>query len=114
MIHRIASAAVALLALSGAARADNPDHEAIWKRYWLAIYTYQRCNEVDFSQAQYDAMVHVINQKVQHDLGAGVRTMLMSDAKSEARDLTFRYGCNSPEAAVPLTFYKSDLAPVVH
>jgi hypothetical protein len=40
--------------------------------------------------------------------------MLMSDAKSEARDLTFRYGCNSPEAAVPLTFYKSDLAPVVH
>ncbi len=123
MIRRFASiapaaAALALilagvLGLSAAARADEAASQAIWKHYWMAIYAEEQCNNVAFSQAQYDAMVHVINQKIGYSIGAGNRTMLMSDAKSEVFDLAFKYGCNGSDVADLLNTYNNELAPVV-
>jgi hypothetical protein len=99
--------------LPAAARADEAANQALWKRYWMAIYAEEQCNNVAFSQAQYDAMVHVINQKIGYSVGAGDRTMIMSDAKSEVFDLAFKYGCNGSDVADLLNLYNKDLAPVV-
>jgi len=113
MIRPAILAALVLIGSAAAGRADDPNNEAIWKKYWLAIDVQKQCNNVAFSQAQYDAMVHVINQKISYDLGAGVRLQLMSDASSEAYDLTFKYGCNSQQVMDLLALYNRDLAPVV-
>ncbi len=115
MIRRFALIGLVLAGAAGiaAARADDEAMEPVWKRYWMAIEAEKQCNNVDFSQAQYDAMVHVINMKVNYGIGAGRRHQLMSDAKSEVYDLAFKYGCNSPELTNLLALYRSELAPVV-
>ena len=116
MIRRFAIVAFALLAFAGmstAARADEAASEAIWKRYWMAIEVQKICHNAAFSQSQYDNMVHLIDQRINYDLGAGVRHELMADAKTDAFDLTFKYGCISPDSRNYLALFNSDLAPVV-
>jgi hypothetical protein len=116
MTRAVIVLALTLTGIAGVAslaRADDPANEAIWKRYWMAIDAQRQCNNVDFSQGQYDAMVHVINQKINFDLGAGIRHQLMSDANSEVQDMAFKYGCHSPQLTDLLNLYNSDLAPVV-
>jgi hypothetical protein len=114
MMRYVVLVALALIGFAAAsARADDPANEAVWKQYWMAIDAQKQCNNVAFSQAQYDAMVHVINQKIRFDLGAGIRHDLMSDASSEVSDLTFKYGCKSPQVMDLLALYNRDLAPVV-
>ena len=115
MIRRFAIVAFALLAFAGmstAARADEATSEVIWKRYWMAIEVQKICHNTAFSQSQYDNMVHLIDQRINYDLGAGVRHELMADAKTDAFDLTFKYGCSSPDSQNYLALYNSDLAPI--
>jgi len=115
MIRRIALVALALAGFAGAAataRADDATSQAIWKRYWTAIEVEKNCNNVAFSQSQYDAMTNVIKTRIDYDLGAGVRTQLIADAKTDARDLTFKYSCKDPRAIDLLALYNTDLAPV--
>ena len=116
MIRRLAIVAFAmfgLVALGSAARADEAASQAIWKRYWMAIEVQKICHNTAFSQSQYDNMVHLIDQRINYDLGAGVRHELMADAKTDAFDLTFKYGCSSPDSRNYLALYNSELAPVV-
>jgi len=101
-----------LVAMNSAARADEATSEAVWKRYWMAIEVQKICNNAAFSQSQYDNMVHLIDQRINYDLGAGVRHELMADAKTDAFDLTFKYGCSSPDSRNYLALVNSDLAPV--
>jgi hypothetical protein len=115
MIRLIALAALALLGLAGtstAARADDATSQALWKRYWTAIEVEKACNNVAFSQNQYDAMTKVINLRIDYDLGAGVRHQLIADAKTDAHDLTFKYSCKDPRAVDLLALYNAELAPV--
>ena len=115
MIRRIAFIALALLGIAGtsaAARADDATSQAIWKRYWMAIEVERNCNNVAFSQDQYNAMTKVIDTRINYDLGAGVRHQLIADAKTEAHDLTFKYSCKDPRAVDLLALYNAELAPV--
>jgi hypothetical protein len=115
MIRRFAFIALALVGFAGtsaAALADDATSQAIWKRYWTAIEVEKACNNVAFSQGQYDAMTKVINLRSDYDLGAGVRHQLIADAKNEAHDLTFKYSCKDPRAVDLLALYNTDLAPV--
>jgi hypothetical protein len=115
MIRRFAFVALTLAGLAGAAvaaHADDATSQAIWKRYWMAIEVERNCNNVAFSQGQYDAMTQVINRRIDYDLGAGVRHELIADAKTEAHDLTFKYSCKDPRAVDLLALYNTDLAPV--
>jgi hypothetical protein len=41
-----------------------------------------------------------------------VRHELIADAKTDAFDLTFKYGCSSPDSRNYLALFNSDLAPV--
>ncbi len=115
MIRRFAFIALALFGVAGAsaaAQADDATSQAIWKRYWTAIEVEKACNNVAFSQSQYDAMTKVINLRIDYDLGAGVRHQLIADAKTEAHDLTFKYSCKDPRAVDLLALYNAELAPV--
>jgi hypothetical protein len=115
MIHRFAFIALALLGFAGSAagaRAEDATSQAIWKRYWMAIEVERNCNNLAFSQDQYNAITHVIDQKINYDLGAGVRHQLIADAKTDAHDLTFKYGCKDPRAVDLLALYNTELAPV--
>jgi hypothetical protein len=115
MIGRFAIVAFAMFSFVGmstAVRADEATSEVVWKRYWMAIEVQKICHNTGFSQSQYDNMVHLINQRINYDLGAGVRHQLMNDAKTDAFDLTFKYGCSSPDSQNYLALYNSDLAPV--
>jgi hypothetical protein len=114
MIRRFAFVALALLGLAGAsaaARADDATASAIWKRYWTAIEVQKNCNNVAFTQSQYDAMTQVINMRINNELGAGVRQQLIAEAKTDAHDLTFKYSCKDPRAVDLLALYNAELAP---
>jgi hypothetical protein len=115
MIRRFAFIALTLVGFAGtfaAARADDVTSQAIWKRYWMAIEVEKNCNNVAFSQGQYDAMTKVINLRIDYELGAGVRHQLIADAKTDAHDLTFKYSCKDPRAVDLLALYNTELAPV--
>jgi hypothetical protein len=115
MIRRVALIALAVAGVSGiaaAARADEASAQAVWKKYWMAIEVQKICNKAAFSQSQYDNMVHRINERVNYDLGAGVLHQIMGDAKTDAFDLTFKYGCSSPDVRDYLSLYSNDLAPI--
>jgi hypothetical protein len=71
MIRRFAFVALALSGLAGAsaaAHADDATSQTIWKRYWMAIEVERNCNNVAFSQGQYDAMTKVIDTRIDYDL----------------------------------------------
>ena len=115
MARRFVFVALELISLAGAsaaARADDATSQVTWKRYWTAIEVEKNCNNVAFSQGQYDAMASVIKTRIDYDLGAGVRTQLIADAKTDAHDLTFKYSCKDPRAIDLLALYNTDLAPV--
>ena len=78
----------------------------------MAIEVEKNCNNVAFSQEQYNAMTKVIDTRINYDLGAGVRHQLIADAKTEAHDLTFKYSCKDPRAVDLLALYNAELAPV--
>ena len=108
----VALAAFGLIGSAAAGRADDSANEAIWKKYWMAIEAQRTCKNTTFSQSQYNAMVQVINRRINFDLGAGIRRSLMGDARTEVRDLTFRFGCSDSKVQELLALYQSDLFPV--
>ena len=113
---------VALLALSltgavwltGLAHADDAAMEPIWKHYWMAIAAERQCESRTFTGPEYDAMTHVINLKVSHQIGAGRRNALIDDAKSDVWDRVFKYGCQDQQIADLLALYHKDLEPALH
>ena len=118
MTNRIRLALVALTLTGGtwlatAARADDPAMEAVWKRYWMAIAAEGQCENRAFSPPEYDAMTHVINTKVNYGLGAGPRTHLIDDAKSDVQDRVFKYGCHDQQIGDLLALYHNELAPAI-
>ncbi len=119
MIRRTAlgfALAVVLLAAGPQlARADAKDDamEPVWLRYWEAIAAAQQCEDRKFTSPDYDAMVHVINRKVDFAIGAGPRTHLITVAKDNVWDLVFKYGCKDPRTVDMLNLFHTDLEPAL-
>jgi hypothetical protein len=100
--------------LSGLAHADDAAMEPIWKKYWMAIAAEGQCEDRKFTGPEYDAMTHVINLKVNHAIGAGPRTHLIDEAKSDVWDRVFKYGCQDQQIAELLALYRNELEPALH
>ena len=100
--------------LSGLAHADDAAMEPVWKRYWMAIAAEGQCENRKFTGSEYDAMTHVINKKVHYEIGAGPRTHLIDDAKSDVWDRVFKYGCQDQEIVDLLALYHNELEPALH
>ena len=116
MTRPLALAALVVAATAGiscAARADDAANEAIWKRYWMAIDAQRQCTGAAFTQAQLDAMVQVIDRKVNYEVGAGRGHLLMNEASAAVSDMAFKYGCKGPELGELLTLFENDLAPAL-
>ena len=114
--RRLAFTALVLVGaacLSHPARADDAAMEPIWKRYWMAIAAEGQCEDRKFTGPEYDAMTHVINRKVSHQIGAGRRNALIDDAKSDVWDRVFKYGCQDQQIADLLALYRKDLQPAL-
>jgi hypothetical protein len=116
MTRPLALAALIVVATAGipcAVRADDAANEATWKRYWMAIDAQRQCTGVAFTQAQLDAMVQVIDRKVNYEVGAGRGHLLMNEASAAVSDMAFKHGCKGPELGELLTLFNSDLAPAL-
>jgi hypothetical protein len=114
--NRLALIALALtgacwLAIPG--RADDAAMEPIWKQYWMAVAAVGQCEDRKFTGPEYDAMTHVINKKVNYEIGAGARTHLIDDAKDEVWDRVFKYGCKDPQIVDLLALYHTQLEPAL-
>ena len=99
--------------LSGLAHADDAAMEPVWTRYWMAIAAANQCEDRKFTGPEYDAMTHVINKKVNYQLGAGPRTHLIDVAKSYVWDRVFKYGCQDSQISGLLALYHNQLEPVL-
>ena len=99
--------------LTSLAHADDAAMEPIWKHYWMAIAAANQCEDRRFSGPEYDAMTHVINMKVNYGIGAGPRTHLIDDAKSDVQDRVFKYGCHDPQVYELLALYHNELEPAL-
>ena len=119
MIRRAAMGLAVFLVLLAAnpvpAHADAKDEamEPIWLHYWEAIEAARQCDGRKFTGPDYDAMVHVINRKVDYAIGAGPRTHLITVAKDNVWDLVFKYGCKDPRTMDLLNLFHTDLEPVL-
>ncbi len=115
--YRIALVALTLTGgawLSTVAQADESAMEPVWKHYWMAVAAAGQCENRMFTAPEYDAMTHVINGKVNNEIGAGPRTHLIDDAKDDVRDRAFKYGCGDQEIAGLLAVYHYELEPALH
>lgn len=116
MKNRIALVALALIAstwLPAVTRASDATMEPIWKRYWMAVAAEGQCENRRFTAPEYDAMTHVINSRVNNEIGAGPRTHLIDEAKSDVSDRVFKYGCQDQQISDLLNLYRSDLEPAL-
>ena len=109
----VAAALGMATSVASVARADDAAMEPVWEHYWMAVAAANQCENWQFSQPQYDAMTHVINQRVNYEIGAGPRTHLIDDAKEAVRDRAFKYGCNDQEIVGLLAVFHNELEPVI-
>jgi len=111
--------ALIALALTGACWLASPSHAddatmaPIWKQYWMAVAAVGQCEDRKFTGPEYDAMTHVINKKVNYEIGAGARTHLIDDAKDAVWDRVFKYGCKDPQIVDLLALYHTQLEPAL-
>jgi len=112
----LSAVVVALLAgVSAPARADAKDDamQPVWLNYWEAISAAQQCEDRKFSGADYDAMVHVINGKVDSAIGAGPRNHLITVAKDNVSDRVVKYGCHDSQVGDLLALFHNELQPAL-
>lgn len=103
----------AALALGFASSAlAQTSNEALYSRYHQAIETARLCLDATFDQGDIDRMAAVINDKIDHDIGAK-RLNLMRQAQQDAKALVQAKGCEAPDVQDLLGLYERDLAPVV-
>jgi len=100
---------------SGPARANAEDDamQPVWLNYWEAISAAQQCENRKFSSLDYDAMVHVINGKVDNAIGAGPRDHLITVAKDNVSDRVGKYGCHDTQVSDLLALFHSELQPAL-
>jgi hypothetical protein len=101
--------------VSTPARADAEDDamQPVWLNYWEAISAAQQCEDRKFSGTDYDAMVHVINGKVDNAIGAGPRNHLITVAKENVSDRVFKYGCHDSQMSDLLALFHNELQPAL-
>lgn len=105
----ILSAGVLLCALGTVQplAADEAAEQA-FSRYQQAIEVTKQCREIGFSDGEYERMGTIINQKIDHQVGAKRLSLLLA-AKKDAKKLVEAKGCDSSEAAELLKIYDNEL-----
>lgn len=105
-----AAAIIALLVAAAPAAMAQDAVEAIYLSYHRAIRLVALCDDRKFDQAEHSAMARVIDERVERGIDGGRRLMLIEQAKTEARELMDRKGCDSAEGIEVRALFERDLA----
>ena len=106
----LSALAIAFLILQGAYQplAAGEEAEGMFNRYQQAIEVTKQCREIGFSDAEYERMGKIINEKINHEVGAKRLSLLLA-AKKDAKKLIGSKGCDSSEAGDLMKIYDSEL-----
>jgi hypothetical protein len=97
-----------ILSMSAAAIAS--DLSGTYSNYYESIYTTQLCRDTQIDAAGWKKLAGYIDNKVNHEIGAGERLTLIETAKSDARKLVDSKGCAHQMVQDLMKVYDSELA----
>jgi hypothetical protein len=100
--------AVGIVGVSAAAFAS--DLSGTYSKYYESVYESQLCRNTQIDPAGWKKIADYVDNKVNHEIGAGERLTLIETAKSDARKLRDSKGCAHESVQELLKVYDSELA----
>lgn len=88
--------------------AASGEAEEAFSRYQQVIEVTKLCRQIGFSDDEYERMGEIINQKINHDVGAKRLSLLLA-AQKEARKLVEAEGCEGAGVLELLDVYDTEL-----
>ncbi len=86
---------------------------ALVGQYYGAIEAAEQCESRRFDQPAHERMAAVINDRGGSDIPFVERMALISNSRSEAKDVIFKFGCKSDQVEELLQLFHSDLEPAL-
>jgi hypothetical protein len=111
-ISRLSLSALILAGTIGASAAAiaSDDLSGTYSKYYESIYLSQQCRGTEIDAAGWKKLADYIDNKVNHEIGAGDRLTLIETAKTDARVLKQTKGCDHQSVQDLLKVYDSELA----
>src|ERR1700742_4017524 len=97
-------------AVTPAADSMSNDMDLVYARYHMAIKAAELCRGVTAGDAIWRKWASYIDDKTDHELGAGERLSVIDGANSDATYMVRREGCKSDDVKELLTLYDAELA----
>jgi len=104
------SAMVAVGSMGAAIAANASDLSGTYSKYYESVYESQLCRNTQIDAAGWKKIADYVDNKVNHDIGAGERLTLIETAKTDARKLKDSKGCAHDSVQELLKLYDSELA----
>lgn len=108
--RKLLAAALAASMTGGAGAAIAQDSAAKWTQLHEAVRLAEICREVSHDRETWRALGTKIDMAVNHEIGGGERLTLIETAKTDARVLVEKKGCDSEDAAALLKEYDALVA----
>lgn len=86
------------------------DMDLVYARYHMAIKAAELCRGVTAGDAVWRKWASYIDDKTDHELGAGERLSVIDGAKDDATYMVRREGCKSDDVKELLALYDAELA----
>ena len=111
-MSRLSLSALIVVGAMGASVAAiaSDDMSGTYSKYYESIYLSQQCRGTEIDAAGWKKLATYIDNKVNHEIGAGERLTLIETAKTDARELRVTKGCAHQSAQDLLKVYDSELA----
>jgi hypothetical protein len=110
LLKIILCAGVLCAATAAAADPMTNDMDLVYARYHMAIRAAELCRGVIAGDAIWRKWASYIDEKTDHELGAGERLSVIDGAKSDATYMVRREGCKSDDVLELLVLYDDELA----
>jgi hypothetical protein len=109
-VRLLLSLALALVAGTAAAAPMTNDMDLVYARYHMAIRAAELCRGVTADDALWRRWSSYIDEKTNHELGAGERLSAIEGAKDDATLMVRRERCDSADVRDLLKLYDAELA----
>lgn len=110
-VSRLSLLAVMTVGIAGASvAAIASDLSGTYSKYYESIYATQLCRDTQIDAAGWKKLANYIDNKVNHEIGAGERLTLIETAKTDARKLKDSKGCSHELVQELLKVYDGELA----
>jgi len=112
-MRRLAAFLIFLSATPAMAAPMANDMDLIYGKYQMAIRAAQLCRGAPDDDAVWRKWSGYIDQKTNHELGAGERLSIIEGVKGDVTYMVRRQGCDSESVRDLLSLYDAELAPLV-